>query len=453
MPSGVLERMPAATCSCRPETRTWTNSSRLVAKIARNFGPLEQRALGVLGQREHPGVEVEPGQLAVQQSVLLRGVGRLHGRIVPVELGSRSAGVGSPAAGAAARDPPGEEADRAGRIRGGTRISRPGRGRTLHASTRRFLTLMHALDGDPIADTPTPGDIEVNDRQRRFRMPRGAHVRAGAARTLVFAMATRDPRTYALNPFGRLVVAQAASMVGDACLTVSLAGSIFFTQPVGQSRTQVLLYLLLTIAPFAVVGPIIGPALDRSRAGRRTLMAIGCFGRAAVCFLMVGNLDSLFLFPLAFVALVLSKGHAVAKSALLPAVVNDEHALVEANSRLSLVSVVASVVGGLPAAACVALFDARVSLIFGTIVFGLAGVLCTKIPARRVDPPASRPRRSARSSRHRASCSPAPRWQSCAAASGFLTFQLAFILKGTGQPGVVLRRRARRERASVGSSA
>ncbi len=164
-------------------------------------------------------------------------------------------------------------------------------------------------------------------------------------------MATRDPRTYALNPFGRLVVAQAASMVGDACLTVSLAGSIFFTQPVGQSRTQVLLYLLLTIAPFAVVGPIIGPALDRSRAGRRTLMAIGCFGRAAVCFLMVGNLDSLFLFPLAFVALVLSKGHAVAKSALLPAVVQDEHALVEANSRLSLVSVVASVVGGLPAAA------------------------------------------------------------------------------------------------------
>ena len=68
-------------------------------------------------------------------------------------------------------------------------------------------------------------------------------------------MATRDPRTYALNPFGRLVAAQAASMVGDACLTVSLAGSIFFTQPLGQSRTQVLLYLLLTIAPFAVVGP------------------------------------------------------------------------------------------------------------------------------------------------------------------------------------------------------
>jgi Na+/melibiose symporter-like transporter len=254
-------------------------------------------------------------------------------------------------------------------------------------------------------------------------------------------MATRDPRTYALNPFGRLVVAQAASMVGDACLTVSLAGSIFFTQPLGQSRTQVLLYLLLTIAPFAVVGPIIGPALDRSRAGRRTLMAVGCFARAGVCFLMVGNLHSLFLFPLAFLALVLSKGHAVAKSALLPAVVNDEHALVEANSRLSLVSVVASVVGGLPAAACVAIFNAQISLVFATVVFVLAGILCTRIPA------AGRPAGAETEEERQELATPSIVFSGTAMAVmrgcvGFLTFQLAFLLKGSGQPawffGVVL---------------
>ena len=254
-------------------------------------------------------------------------------------------------------------------------------------------------------------------------------------------MSTRDPRTYALNPFGRLVAAQAASMVGDACLTVSLAGSIFFSQPVGQSRTQVLLYLLLTIAPFAVVGPVIGPALDRSKAGRRTLMAIGCFGRALVCFLMIANLESLFLFPLAFVALVLSKGHAVAKSALVPAVVNDEHALVEANSRLSLVSVVASVVGGIPAAAAVALFSARISLVFATAVFALAGFLCTKIPA------AGRPATVETDEERQELATPSIVFSGTAMAVmrgcvGFLTFQLAFILKGSGQPawffGVVL---------------
>jgi MFS family permease len=260
-------------------------------------------------------------------------------------------------------------------------------------------------------------------------------------RTLDPEMETRDPRTYSLNPFGRLAVAQAASMVGDACLTVSLAGSIFFTQPLGQSRTQVLLYLLLTIAPFAVVGPIIGPALDRSKAGRRTLMAIGCAGRAAVCFFMIGNLDSLFLFPLAFVALVLSKGHAVAKSALLPAVVRDEHQLVEANSKLSLVSVVASVVGGLPAAAMVALFDAKLSLVVAVAVFALAAVLCTRIPA------AGRPASSETEEERQELAAPSIVFAGTAMAVlrgcvGFLTFQLAFILKGSGQPawffGVVL---------------
>jgi MFS-type transporter involved in bile tolerance (Atg22 family) len=254
-------------------------------------------------------------------------------------------------------------------------------------------------------------------------------------------MATRDPRTYALNPFGRLVVAQAASMVGDACLTVSLAGSIFFTQPAEASQTKVLLYLLLTIAPFAVVGPIIGPALDRSRAGRRTLMAIGCFARAGVCFLMIGNLTSLFLYPLAFVALVLSKGHAVAKSALLPAVVKDDHQLVEANSRLSLVSVVASVVGGLPAAACVALFNAQVSLVAAVIVFAIAGFLCTRIPA------AGRPAQVETDEERIELAAPSIVFSGTAMAVmrgcvGFITFQLAFILKGSGQPawffGVVL---------------
>jgi MFS family permease len=251
---------------------------------------------------------------------------------------------------------------------------------------------------------------------------------------------TRDPRTYALNPFGRLAVAHATAVVGDACLTVSLAGSIFFSQNVGESRSQVLLYLLITIAPFAVVGPIIGPALDRSRAGRRTLLAIGCFGRAVVCFLMIGQLDSVLLFPLAFLALVLAKGHQVAKSALVPAVVG-EGELVEANSRLSLLSVVAAVVGGLPAAALVAVFDAKYALLLATLVFVAAGLLALKIPA------AARPAAAETPEERQELTAPSIVFAGTAMAVlrggvGFLTFLLAFKLKAAGQPawffGVVL---------------
>jgi predicted MFS family arabinose efflux permease len=170
-------------------------------------------------------------------------------------------------------------------------------------------------------------------------------------------------------------------------------------------------------------------------------MAIGCFGRAAVAFLMVGNLDSLFLFPLAFVALVLSKGHSVAKSALVPAVVRNEDKLVEANSRLSLVSVVASVVGGLPAAAMVALFNAQVSLVAATAVFVVAGLLTMKIPA------AGRPAPDETAEERLELAAPSIVFAGTAmmilrGCVGFLTFQLAFLLKGAGQPawffGVVL---------------
>ena len=64
---------------------------------------------------------------------------------------------------------------------------------------------------------------------------------------------SRQLRDYESTPFGRLAVAQAASVVGDACLTVALAGSIFFSLSPGAARPKVLLYLLLTVAPFAVV--------------------------------------------------------------------------------------------------------------------------------------------------------------------------------------------------------
>ena len=41
-----------------------------------------------------------------------------------------------------------------------------------------------------------------------------------------------------------------------------------------DSRGRVALYLALTMAPFAIVAPLLGPAIDRAKGGRR-LMIIG----------------------------------------------------------------------------------------------------------------------------------------------------------------------------------
>jgi hypothetical protein len=73
-PVGVGPVTSAATCSFRPATRTWKNSSRLDWKMARNLARSSSGAR-VLGQGEHPLVELQPGQLAVEVADLSSGGG------------------------------------------------------------------------------------------------------------------------------------------------------------------------------------------------------------------------------------------------------------------------------------------------------------------------------------------------------------------------------------------
>ena len=80
-----------------------------------------------------------------------------------------------------------------------------------------------------------------------------------------------DPRFAEPTPFARLVYAQATSACGDACILVSMAGSIFFPSPTSAARGKVLLFLLITMTPFVIVAPVLGPALDRMKGGRRLL--------------------------------------------------------------------------------------------------------------------------------------------------------------------------------------
>ena len=57
-----------------------------------------------------------------------------------------------------------------------------------------------------------------------------------------------------------LIWNQVLSYGTDAMITVSLAGTVFFGASANAQRGNVLLYLLITMAPFAVVAPVIGPA-------------------------------------------------------------------------------------------------------------------------------------------------------------------------------------------------
>ncbi len=118
--------------------------------------------------------------------------------------------------------------------------------------------------------------------------------------------------------FGRLALVHVVMMAGDTLVTVSLAGSLFFSVSPTEAKGRVLLYLLLTIAPFAVVSPVLGPLIDRSANGRRILVALSASVRAVLCWLMAAHLNSFWLFPLAFLLLVSSKLYVVTRGALVP---------------------------------------------------------------------------------------------------------------------------------------
>ncbi len=182
----------------------------------------------------------------------------------------------------------------------------------------------------------------------------------------------------------QLLELQAVQSAGDALVAVSLAGTLFFGVPVGEARGKVALYLLLTMAPFAVLAPVIGPALDRVRRGRRVAMAATLLGRALLAWAMARALvtaNPFTLYPAAFGVLVLSKAYAVSRGAVIPRVLPPSIGLVRANARLTLAGLlVATVAAGLGAGVS-ALFGPAWTLRLAAAVFLGASFLAFLLPA------------------------------------------------------------------------
>lgn len=250
-------------------------------------------------------------------------------------------------------------------------------------------------------------------------------------------------------------------MAGDSLVTLALAGSLFFSISPGEARGRVALSLVLTIAPFGVVAPLLGPAIDRTPGGRRAMVFIAALGRALAALMAARVLTSLVLFPVAFVLLVLSKTHAVAKSSLVPTVVARKEDLVEANSRLSLLAALVSIAAALPGVAVLQLAGAEWVMRLAALVFIGSAVASLRIVQVHPDTDPARlpgvrsvararggagagasPRGSAGDMNHPGIRAAATATGVLRASVGFLTFLIAFALRREGAPawvfGVVL---------------
>ena len=193
----------------------------------------------------------------------------------------------------------------------------------------------------------------------------------------------RGRRTGTTLPYARYARAHALLGAGDTLIALALAGSLFFSISPDAARDKVVLYLLLTMAPFAVVAPLVGPLLDQRAGGRRAMVVVSAAARAVLCVLMIDDLDGLLLFPEAFAVLVLAKGYGVAKASLVPQLVQDEAQLVEANSKLSIITGVVGFVAAVPGVALLQL-GAEWVLALAAIVFAVATVAAVQVPKQAI---------------------------------------------------------------------
>jgi len=178
----------------------------------------------------------------------------------------------------------------------------------------------------------------------------------------------------------------ALHVAGDAMIAVSLAGTLFFAAAADAQRGNVALYLLVTMAPFALVAPVIGPALDRLQRGRRWALAGSLVGRALLAVLMAAHHDDLALYPAALGVLVLSKAFNVLRAAVVPRLLPPALSLTSANARMSVFGLVAGGVLGAVGAGLAALLGFGWELGATAAVFVAGAVLAVRLPAH-VDVP------------------------------------------------------------------
>jgi len=178
-----------------------------------------------------------------------------------------------------------------------------------------------------------------------------------------------------------LIETTAVSGAADAFVTVALAGTIFFSTSLDQARGRVVLFLIITMAPFAVLAPFIGPALDRIQQGRRFVFAGTLMARGLLCYAMSANVaDSVTLLPAAFGILVLQKAGGVVKASVTPRLLPADLTLVTANARMGLISLAVSTAAAVLAAGVQFAGGAAWTLRIGTLIYLAAMILALRLP-------------------------------------------------------------------------
>lgn len=258
-------------------------------------------------------------------------------------------------------------------------------------SANRYLPPLRANSGPSRRQSPPPDDTGAGDR---VTVTRAAAARSREMGYRMYGLVQRAATADGADKSGltALTWPVVANFAVDAAMAVALANTLFFAAATGESKGRVALYLLVTIAPFAVVAPLIGPALDRIQHGRRAALALSFALRTVLAVVLIANYDgaagtfgSWVLYPCALAMMVLSKSFTVLRSAVTPRVMPPSIDLVRVNSRLTMFGLLGgTIVGGGVAAGAEYVFTHLLELpgaLFVVVAVSMAGVgLAMRIP-------------------------------------------------------------------------
>ncbi|HQV56626.1 MAG TPA: hypothetical protein PKV27_01350 [Ilumatobacteraceae bacterium] len=235
-------------------------------------------------------------------------------------------------------------------------------------------------------------------------------------------------------PFARrLVITHGIDDIADSMVNISLVGSLFINVSFSASKSRILMYLVLTAIPLALIAPLISRILDRTRYGYRVGIAGTQLFRIFLALGMAVSLKTMALYPLTFGVLLCRKAYALTKTALLTRLSNDPQELVRASGCIGRSGVMLGAVGNAVGGGIYLMFGPSPLLVTAACVYAVSFLISLSLPN-----PAKI--KSAVTSRIRGQLGdiPADLWVATIAVSvlrasaGALTYLLAFAIKRGG---------------------
>lgn len=233
------------------------------------------------------------------------------------------------------------------------------------------------------------------------------------------------------DPIDSYALVHLGSATADALVAIALADSIFFSIPVGEAEGRVAAYLLLTMAPIAVAGPLLVPLLDRA-GPRRAISVASAAGRAFLALYMAPRTTTTSSYLAVFLVLVLSRVYAITKNGLVLAYAGSQEGLVRANARLGRFTALGVAIAAVVGLALLKLGGPAAPIYVASAVYAATALLNLRLPQPRIPRTGRRPV----AARGRIPSLAVPAFGAIAlrTASGFLLFLLAFALRRDGEP-------------------